>query len=209
MTEIEKNLARLCKLAMELGATNAKSFNAKGVVVDERVRLKCLIPPCDDYGLNLMCPPYVMSVKEFREIFSKYQWTILIQIETPFTTEMKKQIKQAKEVSELYASKKFANTYKENFDPVRSKLHNIINKVEAQATMLGYRFATGFQAGPCKLCSECVVKDSKLICRYPYQSRPSMESVGIDVFKTAENAGLPFDLPTKNKAVWNGIVFII
>ena len=210
MTEIEKNLARLCKLAMELGATNAKSFNAKGVVVDERVRLKCLIPPCDDYGLNLMCPPYVMSVKEFREIFSKYQWTILIQIETPFTTEMKKQIKQAKEVSELYASKKFANTYKKNFDPVRSKLHNIINKVEAQATMLGYRFATGFIGGSCKLCPECVATvNSEEPCRHPFRARPSMEAMGIDVYKTAENAGLPFKIPPKNKTVWNGLVLVV
>ena len=121
---------------------------------------------------------------------------------------MKKQIKQANEVAELYTSKEFTNVYKKTFDPVRSKLHNIINKIEAQASMLGYRFATGFKAGPCKLCPECVLKDSNLICRHPYQSRPSMEAVGIDVFKTAENAGLPFDLPTKNKAVWNGIVFI-
>lgn len=208
MAEIKKDLERLCKLAKELGATKAKAFNAKGVVVDERVRLKCIIPPCDDYGLNLMCPPYVMSVQEFREIFSKYQWAILIQIEAPITTEMKKQIQKAKEVAELYTSKEFTDIYKKTFDPVRLKLHNIINKVEAQAAMLGYRFATGFKAGPCKLCPECVVKDSNLICRHPYQSRPSMEAVGIDVFKTAENAGLPFDLPTKIKAVWNGIVFV-
>ena len=208
MPEIKKDLKILCKLAKELGATNAKAFDAKDVAIDERVRLKCIIPPCDDYRLNLMCPPYVMSVQEFIEIFSKYKWAILIQIETPITTEMKKQIKKANEVAELYTSKEFTKMYKKTFDPVRSKLHNIINKIEAQASMLGYRFATGFKAGPCKLCPECVVKDSNLICRHPYQSRPSMEAVGIDVFKTAENAGLPFDLPTKNKAVWNGIVFV-
>jgi predicted metal-binding protein len=35
-----------------------------------------------------------------------------------------------------------------------------------------------------------------------------MEAVGIDVFKTAKNAGLPYDIPTRNKAVWNGLVLI-
>jgi len=208
MSQIEKDLKVLCKVAKELGATNAAPINAKGVVVDERVRLKCLIPPCDDYGVNLMCPPYVMSVQEFREVLSKYEWAILIQIEASITAEMKNEIQQASDVSALYTSKKFMNIYKKTFDPVRMKLHQIVNKVEAQASMLGYRFATGFKAGSCKLCPECTVRNSKEICRHPYQSRPSMEAVGIDVFKTAENAGLPFDIITKNKAVWNGLVLV-
>lgn len=208
MTQIEKDLKILCKLSKELGATNAKSFNAKGVIVDERVRLKCVIPPCDDYGLNLMCPPYVMSVQECREVFSKYEWAVLIQIEAPITTEMKSHIQDAGDVMALYKSKKFRDIYKKAFDSVRLKLHTIVNKVEAKAAMLGYRFATGFKAGPCRLCPECIVKCSNQICRRPYQSRPSMEAVGIDVFKTAENAGLPFVFPAKNKAVWNGLILI-
>jgi len=35
-----------------------------------------------------------------------------------------------------------------------------------------------------------------------------MEAVGIDVFKTAENAGLPFEIPVNDKAVWNGLVLV-
>jgi predicted metal-binding protein len=208
MSQTEKNLQALSNLAKKLGATNAKSFNAKDVVVDERVRLKCQIPPCDDLGLNLMCPPYVMSVKQTREIISKYNWAILIQIEAPITEKLKKQTRQANDVAALYTNKKFSSAYKKAFDPIRLKLHNIVNKVEAKANMLGYRFATGFKAGPCKLCPECIVKTQSKICRHPYQSRPAMEAIGIDVYKTAQNAGLPFDIPTKNKAVWNGLVLI-
>ena len=133
---------------------------------------------------------------------------MVIQIEASITAEMKNEIQQAGDVASLYRSKKFMDVYKKIFDPIRLKLHHIINKVEAQASMLGYRFATGFKAGACKLCPECTVKNSKGVCRHPYQSRPSMEAVGIDVFKTAENAGLPFDIVTKNKAVWNGLILI-
>jgi predicted metal-binding protein len=208
MSQIERDLEGLCKLAKELGATNAASFNANDVVVDERVRLKCMIPPCDDYGLNLMCPPYVMSVQEFREVLSKYEWAILIQIEAPITAKMKEQIRQAEDVAALYNSTSFMDIYNKTFDPIKLRLHHIVSKVEAQAAMLGYRFATGFNAGSCKLCPECTVKNSQEPCRHPYQSRPSMEAVGIDVFKTAENAGLPFDMPTKDKAVWNGLVLV-
>jgi len=198
----------LCKLAKELGATNAVPFNAKDVVVDERVRLKCLTPPCKDYGTNLMCPPYVMSVKEFKEVLSKYEKALLIQVETPIKANMRNEIQQTDDVAGLYKSKKFLDAFTEGFGPNFSQLHIIINKVEAKASMLGYRFATGFKAGTCTLCPECIAKESKETCRNPFQSRPSMEAVGIDVLKTAENAGLPVDFPPKNKAVWNGLVLV-
>src|SRR5512136_1225498 len=99
MSNIEKDLSVLCSLAKQLGATNAVPLSAKAVVVDERVRLKCLVPPCDDYGLNLMCPPNVMSVQEFREVLSKYRWAVLIQIEASITADMKDEIQQAGDVA--------------------------------------------------------------------------------------------------------------
>ena len=208
MPQIESDLKALCEFAKELGANDAVSFSSKDVVVDERVRLKCLIPPCDDLGLNLMCPPFVMSVQEFKVILSKYSWAILIQIEAPISTKMRNKINKTGDLASLYGDEDFLKDYRSTFDPIRMKLHKIINRVEAKASMFGYRFATGFKAGPCKLCSECAVKDSITICKHPYQSRPAMEAVGIDVFKTAENAGLHFDFLTKDKAVWNGLVLV-
>lgn len=209
MSQVDTNLKALCKLARELGATNAASFNAKSVVVDERARLKCSIPICDDYGLNLMCPPNVMSIQAFREILAKYNHAILVQIEAPIPAEMVEEIRKAEDVAALYRSTKFLEIYKRSFDPVKLKLGRIVHKVEARAFALGYRFATGFIAGSCKLCKECVTIDSHQPCRQPFRARPSMEAVGIDVFKTAENAGLPFEIPVKDKTVWNGLVLVV
>jgi predicted metal-binding protein len=208
MAQVEAHLQDLCKLARKLGATNAVSFNAKGVVVDERVRLKCRIPVCDDYGLNLMCPPNVMSVQEFREILAKYNHAVLVQIEGRIPTEMKVEIGKADDVSALYKNPRFLDSYKKHFSPVKLKLHRIVHKVEAQAFSQGYRFAVGFIAGSCKLCPECVAADSHGSCRNPFRARPSMEAMGIDAYQTARNAGLPFDIPTKDKIVWNGLVLI-
>lgn len=208
MSQTEDNLDFLCNFAKELGATNAVSFKAEDVVVDERVRLKCLVPPCKDYGKNLMCPPFVMSVQEFRELLSKYEWAILVQVETPIKSEMKNEVQQTDNVSGLYKNKKFLDAYVKGFGPTFTQLHSIINKIESQASMMGYRFAAGFKAGTCTLCPECRATESKETCKHPFQSRPSMEAVGIDVFKTAEMAGLPVDFPAKEKAVWNGIVLI-
>lgn len=209
MSQVETDLEALCNLAKELEATNAVSFDAEGVVVDERVRLKCLVPVCDDYGLNMMCPPNVMGVQEFREVLAKYNWAILIQIEKMIPTDMKKEIQQAKDVAALYKSNKFLDSYRKSFDPTKLKLHRIVHEVEAQAFGLGYRFATGFIGGSCRLCPRCVaISNVPEPCRHPFRARPSMEAVGIDVFKTAENAGLPFAIPPRNKTVWNGLVLI-
>jgi len=149
-----------------------------------------------------------MSVPEFRQVLAKFSWAILIQIEVLISAEMEEEIRQASDVAALYKSAEFMDSYKKSFDLIKLKLHRIVSKVEAQASMLGYRFATGFKAGSCKLCPECVTRNSQEPCRHPFQSRPSMEAVGIDVFKTAQNAGLPFDIPVKDRAVWNGLVLV-
>jgi len=208
MSQVKTDLEVLCRMAKEFGATSAVSLDAKSVVVDERARLKCSVPICDDYGLNLMCPPNVMSIQAFREILTKYNHAILIQIEAPIPPEMVEEIRKAEDVAALYKSTKFIDSYRKTFNPVRLKLHRIVHKVEAQAFALGYRFATGFIAGSCRLCKECVAVSSHEPCRQPFRARPSMEAVGIDVFKTAENAGLPFEIPPKEKTVWNGLVLV-
>ena len=208
MSQVKANLEVLCKLAKKLGATNAVFFDAKGVVVDERVRLKCRVPICDDYGSNLMCPPYVMSVNEFREILAKYSYVVLIQVETPIPTEMAKEIQKADDVAALYRSDRFLDSYNKSFTQAKSKIRRIVHKVEAKAFALSYRFATGFIAGSCTLCAKCAAINSNEPCRHPFRARPSMEAVGIDAFKTAEHAGLPFDIPAKNKTVWNGLVLV-
>jgi predicted metal-binding protein len=35
-----------------------------------------------------------------------------------------------------------------------------------------------------------------------------MEAMGIDVFQTAQNAGLPFEIPPKDRPVWTGLLLV-
>ena len=209
MLQTEQHLKNLCKLAKTLGANDAVSFRAEGIIVDERVRLKCQVPVCDDYGWSLMCPPNVMSVQEFRTVLAKYSWAVLIQIHAPISEVMGTEIGHASDIAALYQNPKFLESYRESFDPVKMRLHRVVHKIEAEAFTRGYRFAAGFIGGSCILCSECVaISDSQKPCRHPYQARPSMEAVGIDVFETAKNAGLPFSIPPRGKTVWNGLVLV-
>ena len=41
---IETDLTRLCKMAQEWGASNARQLSVKDIIIDERVRLKCQVP---------------------------------------------------------------------------------------------------------------------------------------------------------------------
>jgi len=52
-----ENLAQLVELVKREGATAPRLIAAKDVVVNERVRLKCQVPLCPDFGRALMCPP--------------------------------------------------------------------------------------------------------------------------------------------------------
>lgn len=87
-------------------------------------------------------------------------------------------------------------------------LHHIINKIESAALMMGFGYAVGFIGGPCKLCETCIGPFSGEQCRHPFMSRPSMESVGMDVALIAMSAGLPFKIPAVKEVVWNGIILL-
>ncbi|MEE9611077.1 MAG: DUF2284 domain-containing protein, partial [Desulfatiglandales bacterium] len=88
------------------------------------------------------------------------------------------------------------------------RLHKLVNEVEGMAMSLAFPYALGLIGGECMLCPECVGVGSKEGCRRPYQARPSMEGVGIDVFKTSINAGLPFEMLPKKEIIWSGLVLL-
>ena len=46
----KRDMKEICVKAREKGAETANLIEAKKVAVDERVTLKCIIPPCECYG---------------------------------------------------------------------------------------------------------------------------------------------------------------
>ena len=78
------------------------------MVVDERVRLKCQVPLCDDYGLNLMCPPNVMPVSDFVQTLSRYRFAVLLQLNCPIPQDMRQMIEREQGyLTNLYQNKAF------------------------------------------------------------------------------------------------------
>jgi predicted metal-binding protein len=182
-----EHLQALCTNATIYGASKVAPMPAYNVIVDPRVNFKCQAPLCQHYGRSHICPPRVMPAETFAKVLTRYSFAILLQVAQPALEAGPDREKMAQE-------------------QVR-KLNEVVAKLERDAMYLGYRFAAGLGGGPCPLCEECsAVKGED--CRHPFQARPSMESLGIDVIKTAENAGMPIDLPPKDTYVWTGVLLL-
>ena len=54
---LQQDLQRYRKRAIELGASDARIISTAEVIIDERVRAKCIYPVCSLYGTNVTCPP--------------------------------------------------------------------------------------------------------------------------------------------------------
>ena len=194
------------RTASELGATAARVFDAKDIVVDERVRLKCCVPVCRNYGVSLMCPPNVMSIEEFRKVLARFQKALLLQIGYDVPDYMLARIHAAEDLATLYKDEAYLKGWDETYSIAKSTLETIADRLEAAAFKKGFKYATAFSAGKCTLCETCAGIGNH--CRNPYKARPSMEAMGIDVGETARKAGLPFEEAASDRVVLNALLLL-
>jgi len=195
-----EHFCQLVEIALAEGAKTARIISASTIVVDERVRLKCEVPKCAHYSQYLTCPPHVMDVETFSKILSLYAWGLLVQVEAESIDSTDK---TGSIISE-FVLKENARPHR----PYQLKLLNIVETVEKAAFKKGLRFAAGFTGGECVLCERCVDNKSADPCRHPFRARPAMEAVGIDVIKTAQNAGLSVHLSSSENVLWTGLVLL-
>jgi predicted metal-binding protein len=201
MGKVKSNrFSQFIEVALKAGATSARIIPAKRVVIDERVRLKCEVPRCAGYGQFLTCPPHVMSVDTFEKVLSRYKWSLLVQVE-------------AKDIDSTDKGKGRINQtillkYRDLHRAFKLRLLEIVQAVEAAAFKKGMSFAAGLVGGSCVLCDRCVVAKFSKTCRHPFRARPPMEAVGIDVVRTAQNAGLPIQLSSSENVRWTGLVLL-
>jgi predicted metal-binding protein len=191
MSEIEKGTAReIClrdmektlreglekyrQKAVELGTSESLIIPAQWVQVDERVRLKCSVPPCPNYNRCGYCPPYTPEPEFMRKALSRYNWAVLFKIDVP-----------VQDFADI-------NRYYPHGQKYQRKTDEIAARIETIAFADGHYFASGFGAGGCRdtMCNGgiCQMLDSGR-CPYILRARPSMEAVGIDVVDLVNKAG--------------------
>ena len=173
--KLREDLEKYRQKALEAGADGAKIISASQVVIDERVRMKCLVPLCHLYGESPNCPPYTPEPEEMRKVLSKFSYAIFIR-------------NDVLPVEDFVDDEKWHRAHIKH----QAKTHRLVSEVEALAFNDGYYLAMGFAAGGCKtaLCGGqiCQFLDSGR-CRFPLKARPSMEAVGIDAYRLATQVG--------------------
>jgi predicted metal-binding protein len=205
VSQIDSKLKALRQFAINSGANRAKIIDTKKITIDERVQLKCRYPPCINYGKNRMCPPYTPTAKEFEGTVVKYRNAMLVQVDAPIPDPVKKRIKEnGVKLTEIIKEGELAAMSARLLADWK-KFHALITEIERESFKNGYYLSLGLVMGNCRLCDEC---DPKQPCKHPYESRPSMEAMGIDVYKTAKNSGLGFEWNKKDGIIYNGLVLI-
>lgn len=161
----ERVVESIKKSAKEKGASSVKLIPVKDIIVGDYVRLKCKYG-CERFATRFTCPPYAPTPRETREVMKDYHWALLVE----FTGLI---------------------TKADQMD-----VHSLMFELEREAFLNGLHKAFAFSAGPCKLCKSCPAEKientseySKKYCRKPEMARPSMEACGIDIFRTARDAG--------------------
>ena len=183
----------LRKLALELGASDAKIIPADKVIVENRVVQKCKVG-CNNYGKTLACPPYTPSAEEFRKIVSEYSYALFMKFTSEAEADSELQFNLSKTVTELSPeikskTDKFWASWK---DDKKNMLASVV-KLEKEAMRNGYSLAISYVSGTCQLCEKCNIETG--ICAHPDMARQSEDAVGVNVKKTAKNAGIEYVFP--------------
>jgi predicted metal-binding protein len=181
--QLQQDLSSIREKALELGATDAAVIPVSYVVVQERVWLKCLVPRCGGAGLSINCPPNTPKPGFMRKVFSQYQWAVVFKRDVaPIENYIPDSEERSKEITSRLRNRGF----------VHGKTWEITGRLESYAQSIGYDLSMGLSAGSCRAClcalAPCAVLQNEP-CRHPLKARPSMESVGIDVFDLASKIG--------------------
>lgn len=189
----------LVKLALDSGAADAKIIPTSKVVVEDRVVFKCKVG-CNHYGKTLACPPYTPTAEQFREIVSEYSYAMFMKFTTNATadSEVYKHLMtyETDPTTPQDIKEKAAKFWQSWKDDKLKMLQSVVN-LEKAAMKEGYSLAISFISGHCQLCDKCETETR--ICRHPELMRLSEDALGVNVKKTAANAGIAFVFPfTKN-----------
>jgi predicted metal-binding protein len=171
----------LVEKASELGI-KAYFLKAEDIPVENRIALKCAYG-CRGYGNRLSCPPYVMSVDEFRKVIGEYKSALLLVDEYDTSG--------VQDVLEAWSG-------------LRKDSFHKMYELEQEAFRRGFTFAHLLRPGSCNECETCNLEK----CVKPETRRFAPEAVGINIQKAMEEAGLMLEFCKPEKTSCIGILLL-
>ena len=185
----KSELDRFVRLALESGADDAVVVSRSEIILDPRVRLKCMIPKCYMSGGCEHCPPNGYSLPEVEAILAGFSRGIF------FRVTVENSVIAAKDLGAAVTRGIIDN--QGNLLSLGGHyilVFSIVKLLEKKAVDLGYGKTMGFAAGNCRdpLChlrTYCRKLMTDHGCRHPDLSAPSLESCGMDAFTMAARVG--------------------
>jgi predicted metal-binding protein len=171
--EIDK--AKIEHIIRSKGFENFKWINPGGIITSQWVRMKCMFG-CPSYNTNGTCPPNVPSVDDCRKFILEYDHGLILHF------------------SKLLNDPEERNVY-------CLEINKTLLKIEREVFLTGYRKAFVLFTDECRFCVDCSGKRDN--CKNKKDSRPSPESLGIDVFKTVSRYGFPINVLKRYDEVMN------
>jgi predicted metal-binding protein len=181
-------LEHLRQTAVKRGASDAVVISSSDVIIDPRVRFKCMIPKCYMSGNCAHCPPHGLSTQEVRDIVSRFDAGVFFRVKVKNSIIAAKDLHQA--VEDGVADK---NGNLLNLGAHYILVFTIVKVLQKRAREAGY-MTHGFAAGNCRdpfcllqpVCQNLMTGKG---CRNPELSSYSMESCGMDVYRMAARVG--------------------
>jgi predicted metal-binding protein len=161
--------------------TDYKWIDPKTIIVAQWVRMKCTYG-CSGYGKSGCCPPHTPSIAECERFFKEYSHGVVTRYE-----------KQFDEPKQRHAWTK--KKYMEQLD------------LERGVFLAGHHKAFMLSFTSCSLCKEC--SGNRTDCKQQFMARPSPEAMGIDVYGTVRQYGLPIEVRTDKTQVMNRYGFLL
>lgn len=169
------------KAALDAGATKAAVISSDNVVTSRAFRDICASNACGGYGRCWMCPPDVGDIDVLMASIRNYSHGLLFQT--------------IAEIEDSFDFESMAEAGKAHAE-VCKKVRKAAKAISDKILFLG--------AGGCRMCERCAKLDN-LPCRMPEEAMASMESYGIDVYKTTEPTGLKY-INGQNTVTYFGLV---
>lgn len=171
---MEKNLGaflnELKEKVTKIGASDATIIDTAIIPIEDAIIEYCKKPLCASYGKSAHCPPHAPKPAEARKLLKSFQKALL------FKLGVATKVLMTDESNEAFR-----------------KIYEIASELEAAAQKAGFVRTKGLAAGSCLpvFCkkNKCQVVEEGKKCRFPSLARPSMEAVGINVFKLVQDVG--------------------
>jgi predicted metal-binding protein len=162
------------------GHRDFRWIDPRRIVVSQWVRMKCMFG-CKEFGKGGCCPPNTPSVSECQAFFRGYRKAVV-----------------------FHFGKRFKKP--EDRHAWTRKVNLKLLKLEREIFLAGNYKTFLLFMDSCDLCSSCPGVREK--CKQPMSSRPTPESMAMDVFETVRKIGYPIEVLSDYSQEMNRYAFL-